>query len=96
MCKDPATTEIYTLSLHDALPICFLLLLGAIAQATEWDNAFDPANDPELQRANALMELGRHGDAVKKLRAILRNALWASLGSPFFRFRSRRLAAAIA
>src|SRR5688572_32603387 len=26
--NDPATTEIYTLSLHDALPICVLLPLG--------------------------------------------------------------------
>src|SRR5258708_19493819 len=26
--NDTATTEIYTLSLHDALPICFLLLLS--------------------------------------------------------------------
>src|SRR3712207_7403448 len=27
--NDTATTEIYTLSLHDALPICFALLRGA-------------------------------------------------------------------
>src|SRR5258708_33027623 len=28
--NDTATTEIYTLSLHDALPICFAGLLGAL------------------------------------------------------------------
>src|SRR5256885_11729161 len=28
--NDPATTEIYTLSLHDALPICTGLIEGAI------------------------------------------------------------------
>src|SRR5438876_6426676 len=30
--NDTATTEIYTLSLHDALPICFRLLFLAIIQ----------------------------------------------------------------
>src|SRR5207249_10272150 len=33
--KHPATTEIYTLSLHDALPICGLPLLGALSEAPE-------------------------------------------------------------
>src|SRR5438045_5487316 len=28
--NDPATTEIYTLSLHDALPICFYVILAAL------------------------------------------------------------------
>src|SRR3989442_12459340 len=31
--NDTATTEIYTLSLHDALPISYLLLVGALGTA---------------------------------------------------------------
>src|SRR3712207_7953352 len=52
--NDTATTEIYTLSLHDALPIFSLLLVSALAPAA-WaqgeevtvnmeDNFFDQAN----------------------------------------------------
>src|SRR3712207_7126014 len=42
--NDTATTEIYTLSLHDALPICYLLgierhvdLLAACSGGPRWD-----------------------------------------------------------
>src|SRR5205809_1285055 len=33
-CKDPATTKIYTLSLHDALPICMLPLGSTLPNYT--------------------------------------------------------------
>src|SRR5258706_16171455 len=33
--NDTATTEIYTLSLHDALPICVVTVLGALDQAVD-------------------------------------------------------------
>src|SRR5256885_15977348 len=34
--NDTATTEIYTLSLHDALPICWLLLTRPLSLAFRW------------------------------------------------------------
>src|SRR5471030_387098 len=46
---DPATTDIYTLSLHDALPIC-LFVEGAV-------------EDLQAERQAVLVEAGRHGNA---------------------------------
>src|SRR5690606_41275759 len=34
--NDPATTELYTLSLHDALPICFSTFCAARLRACAW------------------------------------------------------------
>src|SRR3989337_1112290 len=34
--NDTATTEIYTLSLHDALPICSFFFAGYIASVSAW------------------------------------------------------------
>src|SRR5580704_19755195 len=37
--NDTATTEIYTLSLHDALPICSFLLVSALCEIGEGERA---------------------------------------------------------
>src|SRR2546429_8803520 len=39
--NDTATTEIYTLSLHDALPICVVV-------SRQWDSRLSPRNSPTL------------------------------------------------
>src|SRR3712207_8649770 len=53
--KDPATTEIYTLSLHDALPISAVvqrdLLPHQGAEAVEHDGAADRRRGVEVGRA---------------------------------------------
>src|SRR5258708_36108575 len=47
--NDTATTEIYTLSLHDALPICKLAALAAETGATAFSvDAADPAGVARL------------------------------------------------
>src|SRR3712207_8680237 len=46
--NDTATTEIYTLSLHDALPICVRgrhLLLRGVRRPPEWRRARDPSRE---------------------------------------------------
>src|SRR5256885_11565066 len=45
--NDTATTEIYTLSLHDALPICLLLELGAELESR--DLATERLTEAELE-----------------------------------------------
>src|SRR6266540_6740048 len=54
--NDTATTEIYTLSLHDALPICGLPFSGASAAATatacEQDRQHQDSNNPPFSAAN--------------------------------------------
>src|SRR3712207_7506791 len=45
--NDPATTEIYTLSLHDALPICPVEQPG-VAAADEVEAAVDQPGEPAL------------------------------------------------
>src|SRR5690606_41318050 len=46
-CTGPAPTEIYALSLHDALPIWFEMYIGG----AEIFNGFSELNDPLDQRA---------------------------------------------
>src|SRR2546427_6043226 len=70
--NDTATTEIYTLSLHDALPICCIL----VASATFWEGVdlpgdalqlvvidklpFPPPDDPLVEaRSRSLESVGR-------------------------------------
>src|SRR2546422_8938818 len=43
--NDTATTEIYTLSLHDALPISF------IGQSRGWRHAVRPTSSPGIRKA---------------------------------------------
>src|SRR2546428_6932410 len=38
--NDTATTEIYTLSLHDALPICRLIMQDLVPEAGPFENQF--------------------------------------------------------
>ena len=52
--NDTATTEIYTLSLHDALPICFVVVRKALDQKVIddaldvlWANMEEDRNDPD-------------------------------------------------
>ena len=56
--NDTATTEIYTLSLHDALPICFLYpILGAMSTMpglSEHPAAMDVDIDVETGRIKGL------------------------------------------
>src|SRR5688572_33502792 len=62
--NDPATTEIYTLSLHDALPICTGAAPSAVLRDVlqSWhllqglergDAAFDPVGDRKSTRLNS-------------------------------------------
>src|SRR2546425_9422920 len=53
--NDTATTEIYTLSLHDALPICRSRLRRALRRAAA------QARHPEVRRGPALGEDPRRG-----------------------------------
>src|SRR3712207_8574260 len=47
--NDTATTEIYTLSLHDALPICMAYaVLRAVARRLREDGRLDQSRDPNL------------------------------------------------
>src|SRR2546430_3991948 len=58
--NDTATTEIYTLSLHDALPICFLGLdqiMDRIADATRFRVETDVAE--QFQRARGQIAASR-------------------------------------
>src|SRR3712207_8558053 len=65
--KDTATTEIYTLSLHDALPISYRALRVARADATPLpgfdENAWVPAANFE---ARSLESLARELEAVRR------------------------------
>src|SRR2546427_2179628 len=54
--NDTATTEIYTLSLHDALPICDPLALGGDP------GRVDLAGEDVQQRSTANVEVGVGGD----------------------------------
>ena len=51
--NDTATTEIYTLSLHDALPI-YVLILRCTSKCIK-DAVIDSPERPQLPRANILM-----------------------------------------
>src|SRR5690348_18425795 len=56
--NDTATTEIYTLSLHDALPISALsyqelLEFGRLAEVLGYDRAVNPLEDRKSTRLNS-------------------------------------------
>src|SRR3712207_6911353 len=53
--NDTATTEIYTLSLHDALPI-YLRCVAALVIIAVWEE-FQTASETVEQEANALAEI---------------------------------------
>src|SRR5258708_35872332 len=64
--NDTATTEIYTLSLHDALPILGALVREATARQRRLQRV-----DPDLVQANlphraTLRERGRHGRDARR------------------------------
>src|SRR5882672_4417590 len=61
--NDTATTEIYTLSLHDALPISTLVPLAARAQA----DGGTPAAGTEARSEEHTSELQSHSDLVCRL-----------------------------
>src|SRR5438034_7409072 len=66
----PATTEIYTLSLHDALPIC-LLIAGALAAWVPpdfWQKFFLVTHPVAAKRSEEhTSELQSHSDLVCRL-----------------------------
>src|SRR3712207_8605650 len=51
--NDTATTEIYTLSLHDALPICRSGQPARVATGGDWRYCYD-GRDSENQRGNTM------------------------------------------
>src|SRR3989454_8162632 len=60
--NDTATTEIYTLSLHDALPICGARVIGLADKrdagaAHADDRVHDADRDPGLLEARALLDV---------------------------------------
>src|SRR3712207_8240623 len=64
--NDPATTEIYTLSLHDALPIWTML---ATVNSISW-HAGTTVDDPRVERVrDAYLEpFAGHGSAADRVR----------------------------
>src|SRR3712207_7825563 len=46
--NDTATTEIYTLSLHDALPICIKAVIKEVSPSTKGPSIIVSRRDPEL------------------------------------------------
>src|SRR5689334_24475305 len=62
--NDTATTEIYTLSLHDALPICVLRCQGA---SSEHDPARCRAQHPRAD--SQLVETGRSEEHTSELQS---------------------------
>src|SRR5258706_2405941 len=72
--NDTATTEIYTLSLHDALPICFLhncqnLEASNCPSVGEWINC-GTSRHMEYDSVLKSNELSRHGKTWGKLKCI--------------------------
>src|SRR5260221_10799053 len=65
--NDTATTEIYTLSLHDALPICLLIILRMVDNLNPWKSRpllhIFPLNRSEEHTS----ELQSHSDLVCRL-----------------------------
>src|SRR5437667_6990290 len=55
--NDPATTEIYTLSLHDALPICPAVLAAPVRLG---DHAGREHDHPDARRLRPAAEPGPH------------------------------------
>src|SRR2546427_2640095 len=54
--NDTATTEIYTLSLHDALPICFAAMAFAILRGTGVLELFEVGEQERQGSLDALVE----------------------------------------
>src|SRR2546426_12606477 len=76
--NDTATTEIYTLSLHDALPICARGLAGFLPEPVELvllHGAGDGTTRP-------LPELGRERDRLRALPAVRSEEHTSELQSP--------------
>src|SRR5206468_8980227 len=64
--NDPPTTEIYTLSLHDALPICLVTGLGLSA---EQQKKLDPILADTRQQMVALRDLPRSEEHTSELQS---------------------------
>src|SRR2546426_3891416 len=61
--NDTATTEIYTLSLHDALPICLVNDVPLhIKHRAQTNRTFSTANDQQTQFVSAFPKGIAHGD----------------------------------
>src|ERR1039458_10880582 len=55
--NDTATTEIYTLSLHDALPICLPFIAASVSSILLWDGV---AGDPRSEEHTSELQSLRH------------------------------------
>src|SRR2546426_10028601 len=65
--NDTATTEIYTLSLHDALPICFSVYpLGLVAGQLSLAPKFGGSVQPRAQRIDQKGGPGRQKNGAKE------------------------------
>src|SRR6201990_881460 len=60
--NDTATTEIYTLSLHDALPICSMLIIGR-----SFVRVSEVQNQREAEFRYALTRLRENGESIALL-----------------------------
>src|SRR5256885_5696714 len=68
--NDTATTEIYTLSLHDALPICMLLCLCSKNNEKDALDVFDQRTDMPLKREHLVswrINWNRKSENIKSL-----------------------------
>ena len=81
--NDTATTEIYTLSLHDALPISSLTLISLLLDAGASVAAYDPEGLDNLSR-----EFGDRVDCVRDAYTVLEGADALIIATEWNEFRS--------
>src|SRR2546430_7779872 len=97
--NDTATTEIYTLSLHDALPICVhahsfsqMVQSGAIwCNLVQLDRKSTRLNSSHSQISYAVFCLKKNSASHRAIRQVLTFNLTTSNTSPTSSLRARRL-----